>query len=238
MNAFQNNGNNYSIDSKLKFINETVIEYNVIINGQMIEFITKYCNNFKELVIKSCRLIGFNDKQIQEFGEKFSKSLVSIRIPCNDSTESDDYSINKLVQSLSNFVLNICLIHLMNLSIITSKPNNHFKKLEEVVIKRRFKSIEEMKIFIDLNMTLKELTRFVNLKTLGLSLISLNDDSFEKGLKNIANECKKLEKLELIIRFKYYNYESFSGQLFEILGKFESLISLDLSSEYPVNNYF
>jgi hypothetical protein len=126
----------------------------------------------------------------------------------------------------------------MNLSIITSKPNNHFKKLEEVVIKRRFKSIEEMKIFIDLNMTLKELTRFVNLKTLGLSLISLNDDSFEKGLKNIANECKKLEKLELIIRFKYYNYESFSGQLFEILGKFESLISLDLSSEYPVNNYF
>jgi hypothetical protein len=125
------------IDSKLKFINEIVIEYNVIINGEMIQLITKYCNNLKKLVIKSCRLFGINDKQIQEFGEKFSKSLVSIRIPYNDSLESDNYSINKLVESLSNFVLNIRSFHLMDLSIITSKPNNHFKKLEEVVIKRR-----------------------------------------------------------------------------------------------------
>lgn len=93
---------------------------NVIINEEMIELIIKYNNNLKKLVINRC-LIGFNDKQIQEFWDKFSKSLVSIRIPY--STESDDYSIDKLVQSLSNFMLNICSFHLMDLSIITSKPN-------------------------------------------------------------------------------------------------------------------
>jgi hypothetical protein len=94
---------------------------------------------------------------------------------------------------------------------------------------KQIKKLELSFEAININIALKELTRFVNFKTLGLSLISLNDDSFEKGLKNIANECKKLEKLELIIHFKNYNYESFSGQLFEILGKFESLISLDFS---------
>jgi hypothetical protein len=102
---------------------------------------------------------------------------------------------------------NVRFLRLNDFSLITSKSDNYFSKLEEVVIEEDLKSNEELKSFADnyceqinklelsfndnnyemsihLNEDSTQLSCFENLKTLSLNLVLFENYSFEKGLRN------------------------------------------------------
>ncbi len=109
---------------KFKFINELVFESYVQINEQLIHLIIKYCNPLKKLIINECDFNGFNEKPLQEFGEKLLKSLKFLDITCFHSRVREPNAL--LFETLCNCIPNVVSLRLNGLSFITTKSNNYY----------------------------------------------------------------------------------------------------------------
>ncbi len=140
--------------------------------------------------------------------------------------KSIDWSENSntnFIKTLFNLSTNVRSIRLNNFSLITSKPNNNFSKLEEFIIFNNKLKSNELESFADnycekinklelsfnddnnyemcihLNKDLTQLSHFENLNNLSLDMTSIENELFGKGLEMIANKCKKLQKLDSFI---------------------------------------
>jgi hypothetical protein len=222
----------------LKFLE--VIQIHNRINDRMIYFVSKYCKNLKKIyfigsILKSDLIyLGLNCGQSL-------KSVVFLQLSdCNHNQEL--FPLLSMSPNLKTFKSNTDL-----------KPiiSQFMPKLEELYVNDvlsfeelktfsdlYFKQIKKLRIYLnfrnhsneDLNIALKELSRFQNLKSLRLEIKTFNDwmnnkSQIDCSLIMIAKNCKKLKTFDFALVFNEFidSKYVFNRPLFQIFGKFNAL---------------
>jgi hypothetical protein len=75
-----------------------------VINGEMIEFFTKYCDDLNKFLLNGCQLYDLNETQVLNFGEKCYLSLDSIDISHNYLEEENEDLIDEAVDEFADFL--------------------------------------------------------------------------------------------------------------------------------------
>jgi hypothetical protein len=264
------NGTNYKIRQnlflnlfkKFTFIKQLEINLNSItINNRILQIIANNCKHLEKFVFRVNSLFfDVNEKQITIFGQKCGQKLKFI---CFEQyfSQPNDQNSNKLVDNLLHLTPNVEAFHYENISVITSKQNKFYSKLNEINISEGLanqKHIKEFitftdnycqqinKIRIDFDLTndikfdpFAQLSRFESLEKL---VLYINDNniktSIDKGLVMIALKCKKLKDLTFDTDIELVsNYKSLKNKLFQIIGEFESLISCKITINYDQNSH-
>jgi hypothetical protein len=232
--------NNHIIKVLLKkfvFINDLSIE---LIDNQTLHIIAKYCSHLKKIDIISSH--GFISSSVKpgfvKFGQKCGQKLESIRIERKSRTiEINDIllltpnlktiylsqfdqliSFNEVfLQKLQEIHFNyMCLRNLNQLNTFSNKYHKQIKKIKISMFFNRFELAND-----SVNNALKEFSRFECLQSLVIRIENRNhsnNNAINSGLELIANKCKSLQHLDILMTIN-----SITGNLFEVFHNMKAL---------------
>ena len=221
-----------SIESVLKKCSnirkfDSSIHTNYEMRRNIIQLITKYCNQLNEF---NGYLIDSNEEEFKEFHRKFGSKLKRLYFRRSEEYNlfSNSESIEKNVFILPEECLRIDLNKLKKVNLFITRENKYF--LAEVL--KKFNKITHLNISFysnALSSSLKEIPLLQNLIHFRIySFFVQKDKEFYDSLNLLANKCPKLKRLEFDFYIEYTNILELKQQL-NPLKAFHSLKRLDIN---------
>ena len=243
--------------TKFCSIQEIIIDNYCIIDGQVLRLIADKCLHLRQFICTSIKSRNISDEDLQYFGDKMSKSLTSIEFDCLQDIRMNcllkmlKQNIRTVNIANNNFCLRNDFVFLdFQKSIQTTSSAKMLPKLSSIFI--TCYSVEDIKRLADfysdtietirikfmsnylmgnvMNGCLKQLSRFVNIRSLTLLMYTYQKGyiaPIDEGLRLIGNNCSKLKHFVCEM-----TQNLISGQLFSIFSEYSALKTCKISTTY------